>query len=323
MNLKDTADQLFFIVGCSRSGTSLLQIMISNHPDVMLPTETGFYCRIYSKYFGEWGELSESNNFNSALEMALGCFKHLEMDTDRVRNLCQLAQPSWETIFLAILTAFAEKHNVKRVGEKSPGHLRCMGLLKERFPKAKFIHIIRDPRAVVLSMRKKAQQFPWAWDAERKYIGRACQYWQDAIEIHRKYSELLSSQCYWVVKYEDLVTNPERTLRPICDFLNITFSPQMLEHHKRDFLGFRDLDSQPHMKNTLKPVFTSSIDKWREELSPQEIALIQYVLSDEMYLLGYEPIKVKAIFPGLRYGLDIIASKLTRLRRRIKSIQQR
>ena len=313
MNLKETADQLFFIVGCPRSGTSLLQVMISNHPDLMLPTETGFYSRIYPKYLGKWGELSDLNNFNYALEEILSCYKHLELDTDRIRQLCQSGQPSWETIFLAILTTFAEKHQVKRVGEKSPNHFRCIGLLKERFPNAKFIHIIRDPRAVILSMKKSL--------FESKNIGSLCKIWHEAIEIHRKYSERLGSKGYIAVKYEDLVTQPETTLRPICDFLDITFSPQMLEHHKREFLGFRDVESQPHMKSTLKPVFTSSLEKWREELSPSQIALIQYVLSDEMYLLGYEPIEAKTIFPGLRYSLDITASRLDRVLRRIKSVR--
>ena len=194
---------------------------------------------------------------------------------------------NWETIFLSILATFAEKYHVNRVGEKSPGHIRYLGLLKDRYPKAKFIHVIRDPRAVILSFSKVSF-------GPRNIKGMA-NLWKSAIVTHRKYAELLGPERYIVVKYEELVLDSERTLRSICKFLNIEFSTQMLEHHKRDFLGFNKR-YESHMSDTLKPVFLSSLDKWKSELSLWQIAVIQDSLSSEMNLLGYELIEVKVLY---------------------------
>lgn len=303
MELSAVRKQLFFIVGCPRSGTTLLQSMLASHPDVILPDETGFYTRIYPQYVEEWSELAEPENFNQALAATLDFYriKDLGLDPTVVRSKCQNEPQSWETIFLAILATYAQKHQAHRVGEKTPRHFACIELLHERFPQAKFVHLVRDPRAVVLSL----MQAPFGSNR----IANSCNLWQEAIQIHREYAEQLGSQKYQVIKYENLVRAPQATLKIICNFLNFEFSPQMLKFNQRQELGFNK-NYLEHMSNTLKPLFTSSLERWKKELSSSQISIIQIILQDEMKLMGYQTVEAKSRFPWLQYQADMLIELL-------------
>ncbi len=313
--LRRTADQLFFVIGASRSGTTLLQVMISSHPDIIIAHETRFY-NIRRSNLGRWGELHDQENFRHAIEFTLNFsqIRDLDINVDKVSEQCLASKPSWETIFLAILTNLAEKYHATRVGEKTPSHIHSLGLLKDRFPNAKFIHIVRDPRAVISSQTKLPH-----YKKEYYNIVGLCKNWHSKINCHRKYSDLIGPERYTAVKYEDLVANPEMALRTICDFINIEFSSKMLEYHKRDFPGFNL--RKVHMQNTLKPVFKSSVDKWCKELSPAKIALIEYSLLDDMCLLGYEPSQVKRSLTGLHYRLCIAYYFIKRFLRKIDKMK--
>jgi hypothetical protein len=129
-----------------------------------------------------------------------------------------------------------------------------------------------------------------------------------------------------LVKYEDLVRDPEAVLHGVCQFLGLAFSPQMLEHHHRQVRGFGDRQYE-HMANTLRPVFTSSIDKWRQELKPSQIGLIEYALADGMKLMGYEPSGARASLPAARIAasraLDLLKRGLGKLRPRLEPLGTR
>ncbi len=229
--LAQTADQVFFIVGVGRSGTSLLQSMISSHPDAIMLNETKFYT-VLRKHGQRFGDLRSPGAFEKAVDFTLTQWfiRALGMPEDQFRRMCDLGARSWDTIFMAILTLYAEKHGAARVGEKSPGHLSRIDHLQQSFPKARFVHIVRDPRAVVLSNLKA--RLP------TRYIGPTVRRWQGAVSIHRQWSDRLGPMRYHLVRYEDLVSEPEQTLRAVSAFLGLEFSCQMLSPENRPVAGF-------------------------------------------------------------------------------------
>jgi len=312
--LADLARGLFFIVGCGRSGTTLLQVMLGNHPEITLPNETGFYSLLWRRNRRRLGELANARDFRRGFEHCMDFWRvrELELDRERVWQLCQGQPTSWETLFLALLAALAERRGATRVGEKSPGHFQHLTLLAERFPEARFIHLIRDPRAVACSYYRTFGI---------KAIGAKCRRWREAIEQHRLHSAALGAR-YAAVRYEDLVRAPEPTLRALCAFLGCEFSPDMLAHHERQHLGFA-AHQMHHMANTLKPVFTSSLDKWRSELDPGQIALVEHVLGDDMRELGYELTGARGSYLGLRYRLHLVSDAWTRATRRAQALTGR
>jgi len=278
--LQTTSDHIFMIVGMGRSGTSLLQAMLSSHPAVIIPNETQFYTVIARRQH-RFASLQRPEVYRKAVDYVLRTrqVRQMALEADTVHRLAEAGNPSWDTIFLALLTAYGMKHGAKRVGEKSPGHLLYVGHLKDIFPAARFIQIVRDPRGTINSLRKA----PFG----SRSIMMGIQSWRRSYALQQKWHAELGPTRSYCVTYESLVREPRAVLESICRFLDMTFDPQMLAHDQRKVTGFGAWQ-QGHMQNTLKPVFTSSIEKWRQDLRPVQIAMIEEELKSEMEGLGYE-----------------------------------
>lgn len=295
--LASLGERVFFVVGSGRSGTSLLQNMISCHPEVMLPNETKYYTVLEPRLRRRFGERVDRAAMSRVVEYVLGLWwiSDLELDRDEVEELATAGACDYGTLFLAILGAYGRKHGASLVGEKSPGHFFLMDRIASRFPGARFVHVLRDPRAVCLSKTRMNTDL----HAVSPDVAIAASDWAKLARVHANAERELGAERYHVVRYESLVTAPEETLRGVCGFLRIDFDEAMLEHHKRQFLGFGE-KQRGHMENTLKPLFESSIEKWREELTPRQIGVIETIIGDEMVAMGYEPTGARAGLVGLR-----------------------
>lgn len=288
--------QMFFIVGCGRSGTTLLLSMLISDPSIVIPPETKFYGAFASRE-SKWGDPDDGANRERLLPIIYEdqARKGVTMDRARFEELARAAGRGWAGLLLAVVTAHAETIGGDRVGEKSPVHTHFVGKLAHDFPKARFVHVLRDPRAVVLSRIKAG--------FGSSLVGPNVARWRRAAVMHRNQAEALGPRRYLLVKYEDLVTAQEATLRRVCEFLGIPFSDAMLQHHKRERKGFEDR-STDWMTNTLKPVFTSSVDKWKKDMKPAHVAMIEHALGEEMRELGYEISGASAPMAGLRASVS-------------------
>lgn len=286
--------------------------MLGSHPDLAIPAETGFYPLIYERHRRNLGELADEETMRRALDIACGFWRIAELGLDPalVRRMSSCARPSWETVFIALMSAFAAQHSVGRVGEKSPHHVRYLGLLGKRFPKARFIHMVRDPRAVAASFSKVQAQFG------RRYVADVCRQWRSAISAHQQHAEALGSSRYRVVRYEDLVSDPEPLLRDLCAFLSLDYLPEMLRFHERAESGFHARQAG-HMRNTLKPLFSSSVDQWRSSMPPGQIGVIEHLLRREMILMGYDPSGIGSNFAPIHAIFNQAGSLLERLAKRL------
>lgn len=273
---------LFFIIGCGRSGTTLLQVMLDSHPEIVMPNETHFFSSFSKGIRNRHPLIKTPADVQAAVDDMLA-FEHIRpmnLDRARVLELAAEGAPGWDTIFLAILTAFREQRGGHRVGEKTPAHYLSFWHLYEAFPDAKFICLIRDPRAVVLSFMRASFYRNFG-----KNPMHAIQSWRLAVDHHAAAEARADPARYVSVRYEDLVHQPEEELRRLSAFLGIEFDPSMLAFHAREFSGF--LAGESHKLGTLKPVYKDSTGKWREELSPSQVQLIESVLSSRMQRLGY------------------------------------
>lgn len=297
---------LFFIVGCGRSGTTLLQTMLLSDPSVVLPPETKFYPAIETHGWTHRLDLTTDADFAKAVPLVWEdqARRGLECDRAIFERFAAAAPRTWDGLFLAYLAAFAEPSGATRVGEKSPVHTHYVGSLSESFPDAKFIHMVRDPRAVVLSRIKAG----FGSNLVEPNVHR----WRRAAEMHRDHAERLGSDRYLLVHYEQLVSDQRETLGRVCEFLGIELTDAMLEHHKRGDKGFPER-SREWMENTTKPVFTSSIEKWKSELKPTHAAMIDAALGEHVGAMGYEPSGASVSMVGLRLTLSRIAGKIEHL----------
>lgn len=270
----------FFIVGCGRSGTSLLRSMLNSHPDVSVPPEAlslidflradRVPTRRLLRQFLRDHELREWGLRLTERDLA-GCHSAAEM-IDRVHRL------------------YCDARGTTRWGHKTPRFVRYLDLLLESFPRARFIHIIRDPRAVARSAtRSPIHRSNPLYSAIR---------WQRDVSAGKAFTEAHPDACL-EVRYEALVRDPGGTLRSVCGFLELRFAPEMLRYPESAASEMGRYLSASHARLAGLPD-PSRVDAWRDELDDRSIRVIESVAEDAMDSCGYPKLSNGRSTPGDR-----------------------
>lgn len=278
-----------FVVGCPRSGTTLLQRMLDSHPQLAVANDCHFITRGLEKFAPELLAAAVGGK-NPGLSPGLLAavrsyhrFARLGVPEDRVDEISGKAR-TYAGFVSALYAEYAAMQGKALAGEKTPDYVRHIPLLSGLFPKARFLHIIRDGRDVALSLRD--------WAHENKGPGRLSRWrqdpiavsalwWQWQVECGRKAGRHLGDQRYLEVQYQALVTEPEGELRRVANFLELPFSERMLEFHT----GRRKAQGQLSAKSAWLPA-TSGLRNWRSDLTAKEIALFEALSGSLLDALG-------------------------------------
>lgn len=267
-----------FVVGCPRSGTTLLQQMLDAHPSVAIAGETHFVGRFWLKR-NEYGDLRVDGNFERLLGdiVSVPEFAEMGLDPDEFRREAQRRTRSYASVFELLLSLFRSRTGAALVGEKTPDHLVYAPVLLDFFPSARFVHIVRDPRAVVNSRRNVS----WASES----VFENAEIWHKYMRYAARFPRRIQSALL-TVSYEALVTRPEEELRKICGFLDLEFHPAMLRYHESTPRTV-DISREPWKATATKPLDIGKLDEWRSTLSPAMIASIEGTVWRGMKRWGY------------------------------------
>jgi len=153
-------------------------------------------------------------------------------------------------------------------GDKSPSYISHMDLLKELFPEAKFIHIVRDVRDSCISSHK-------AWGTSRL---RMVQRWTDSLPKPRLAAKNFPMD-YIEVFYENLITNPEKELTNIFSFMGLDYEPEVL-------LSINTGEKKGDAKN-LNKIKKDNKHKYKMELSEKQIRKIESIAGNVLKQYGY------------------------------------
>lgn len=271
-------DAPIFIAGPDRSGTTLMFALLASHPNISMVRRTNMW-----RYFhGRYGDLNQPENFEQCLDhmVRYNRMRHLKPDPERIRNEFWQGEPSYGRLF-----ALFHKHNAERVGrprwgDKSLHTEHFADQVFAEFPKARIIHMIRDPRDRYASVRKR-----YAKDNRR--VGGAMGRWVDSMRAARRNLNLYPDR-YMALRFEDLAANPEETVREVCAFIDEPFMSVMLsmegapEHRKQG-------GNSSFGQLTPGVISTKPIGRFRTVLDGQEIGFIQKVAAREMADFGYQP----------------------------------
>ena len=178
----------------------------------------------------------------------------------------------------AIYDRIAKKKSKKIAGDKSPNDLLFLRMLVKTGmiepPETKIVHVIRDVRAVTLSLQKTdwgramTPFFPRFWNYSNLYLH----------ELYREYAHK-----YLLVKYEDLVSHPESVFRRITDLLGVEFQDEMLDHTHRGMTKRADV----HHQLIAEPYQTQRAGAWRSEISPELRDLCESQAHEAIGAFGY------------------------------------
>ena len=260
----------FFIAGVQRSGTTLLSVLLSNHPDILMERRSIAF-RIVS-CFKHGVDLLAHN-----VDVDEKDFLEWLIRQDQNGRLAELIDE--EQIEKGSTVRELIDHSIRKKlqesgkviwGDKSPNIEYFIPDLLMLMPDTRIIHIIRDGRANANSMSRRASRH-LLWSAQQ---------WVDGNLKGLMNEQVLGSDSYQLVRYEDLMRNPEKELRAICDFLEIPFSADMLS------LADGDLeDGNRYVKNYFDQ---SKIDQWKTQLSESAIKKVEKIQGPLLKRLGYE-----------------------------------
>ncbi|MHC5026786.1 MAG: sulfotransferase family protein [Planctomycetota bacterium] len=279
------AESPLFIVGCERSGTTLLRVMLDRHPDLFIAKESNFLGRLrrQSSLYGDFSLPRQRWFFIRDLQLNQATaetrtFPIFGLDEDEAERLLAAAAPTDIAGAATMLfAAAAARHDAARWGDKTPAHVFEVEWLASAWPHARFLHIIRDGRAVAASVCKAR------WVSTMREGG---EYWRRRVLAARMAGADLGPARYREVRYESLVEDPERELRDLCAWADLTYCDALLDYHEtsRDRLPAEHESLFPLID---KPVDRSRATAWQRDLPRVAIADVECEAGDLLEDLGY------------------------------------
>jgi hypothetical protein len=280
-----------FVVGAERSGTTLLRLMLDAHPDLAVPPETHFIDRAVEA-------CRDARDPRRAFIETVTSHRRwgdFRIEGDNLERRISGIEPfDLGEALRAFYGLYAQKFGKTRWGDKTPKYVHSMELIHRLLPEARFVHIIRDGRDVALSTRD-------LWFGPDS-VEEAAQKWRSLIEKARVQSREVPH--YLEIRYEDLVSETEPTLRRICEFVDLRWDPGMLSYHEtaeeRMSEIYRDMESpkgkrvvRGEMRRSLhtltgSPPQRDRIARWKEGMTIEDRKRFEDAAGETLRELGYE-----------------------------------
>jgi hypothetical protein len=214
--MSDPAPPLF-VVGCDRSGSTPLRLMLDAHPDLAVPGESHFIPELRRRF----PDPVDPEVLTPAL-LRTPHFRHWKVAESSVwERVRAMEQPSFAGVIEAAFLANADEQGKSRWGDTTPIYVRSIPLLHALWPDARFVHLIRDGRDVALSYRT----LHWGSDT----VWAAAHTWRRDVTAGIRDGQPLGTDRYLEVRYEDLVADAKAGLQTICAFADLPFDEAMLD----------------------------------------------------------------------------------------------
>ncbi|MCR4346054.1 MAG: sulfotransferase [Sulfuricaulis sp.] len=276
-----------FMIGTQRSGSNLLRLMLNELPRIAAPHPPHILQRMMP-LAQNYGDLDRRENFAQLV--------------DDVCRLVELNPVPWEGVTLkrldiqlrcrrhtlmavceAVYDVMAEAWEARSWCCKSLANIQYLPQIEEHFRSPRYIYLYRDGRDVACSFRKAV--------VGEKHFYHIAREWAAAQQLALEMRERIGPSRFISISYESLTSAPELTMRLLCKFLGVRFSPSMLEFYKSDEAK-RAAESSQLWGNVAKPIMANNTRKFLSEASESDIRIFESVAGDVLHALGYQTLYV-------------------------------
>lgn len=269
----------------------MLRLLLNSHPEICVPPETVFFPFLLRKAesYGGFGARQQIESFArdvaaASAETGQTVATVFSTTPEEIAAAVEEAGAScYAEAYAAFMSLMARRNGKRLWGDKTPFYTAFIEILARSFPNARFIALVRDPRDVAESLHRTdwgRRWYPSLLDAGMR--------WRYAITAIERVTPQLGPERLLALRYEDLVVDPARWAREICEFLQLPFDERMLRFHETATEEVPEGSKSWH-QSTLQPISSSRIGRWRQCYSPEEIGLIEIACKGEMRRWGYEP----------------------------------
>jgi hypothetical protein len=263
------------LLGVSRSGTTLLRVILDRSPSVAIPDESFFVPLLARRH----GRTIDAERFLEDVSR-IPTIRDWGIPAKDVAPRIRSGMQTGEAI-AAIFEAYADEAEKRRWGDKTPMYMRHLTLLEELFPDAQYVHLIRDGRDAALSFLQMPEgTFTRTWAHPRTPAQFAC-LWRKEVSDARALGLRVGPRRYYELRYEELVTDVEAVVQEICAFAELSYEQGML-----DYVGSVDVSAKPHQQRLLRPP-TVGVRCWREDMAGSDVAAFERIAGDLLAELGY------------------------------------
>ncbi len=274
---------IFFIVGRIRSGTTLLARMLNNHPAIFLPQESPFIMNLYQKHakVKEWGR-EEILAFYKDLWQEVRLTQYWKLNEQKEELKADLLALEGKANFAELSKAVIYRRACMRdreeayvMGDKNPTYALYVDDLVKGFPNAPIILLVRDARDNILSCQRVSFDFnnPIVLAERWRYFNK------EVLAAHKRHPKQTI-----LVRFEEILGQPEQTLQKICTHLGLRFEPAMLEFYKKE----ESLKLESWKNFYSRPLEKSKISKWKEKMPVEEVKYAELINKKLLKQLGYE-----------------------------------
>jgi len=259
-----------FIVGCPRSGTTLLASLLER-TRYGAPVETHFITKYY-KRLKRYEPLSKKDNFQRLVRDIIKerPVRQWNINYDIDLLWTKLKKYSYSEIVHLICMERFKRFDKSMWSDKTPHYILDIQILYKLFPESKFIYIVRDGRDVALSLLKKK------WGPKNVYSCAIL--WKNCNSQEKHLEEIERKGNLFRLKYEELLCNPSEIVKNIYNFLG-------------ERIGDRDLES------IISIINRTNFYKWKKQMSDKDIKIFESVANDVLMYHGYEVINENPCLP--------------------------
>lgn len=277
------ADPPFFLVGNPRSGTKMLRELLNRSPDIWISDIESHFIPQFTRRLAEFGDLADRANFrklHDAMSRTRAFWywqrRDVVIDVDVWYATC--VTHDWPGVLEGLfhLVHAQEIRHPPRPwgqilwGDKTPVYMTEVALLASVFPKARFVHLVRDPRDCALSGAHTWGDSPL----------RTAQRWADRTRICRNAGQELGTERYLELRYEDLVGDVRAVLSGVFDFLGVPLPA--------DAGQFLRVPENLGEARGAAEVVGRNRHKWKARMEPALRRRIEGIAGDLISALGYE-----------------------------------
>ncbi len=275
---------MFFLMCSERSGSNFITQLLNGHSKICGPSTKHIINPVARNLF-RYEPLSNEENWEELLKdihrlmsVNFSVWKK-SFSLDDLKNLGPIGDAA--SLIRNIFSEEAKANGKQHVFIKENHVYEFLPYLLLNFPESSYVYLTRDPRDMALSWKKNP--------VHPGGVVKAARQWQkDQQNSLKNYNDLHKIGKAYFVRYEDLIGDPVRYLKEIVGFFGLFYEASMLDYHK-DEMTRMNAGMQKAWNNVSQGVIADNKEKFKTELTAQEIKTIEKICFCEMKVLGYEP----------------------------------